>query len=294
MKKIIAFLTFLLISIVFSGTVCFAESAGKLTVVPENGRVEGGQKNAVRIIYYGAEISGAFAELTYPADMITDPVMTESISGVKCEISNGTIKMIFAGNPENVNAVNELRICRLDFEVKDDVRPGSTLNFEFKNAAATVKINELPSTVIPETKSNPIIIVPNSDGCRLAALEIKGAVLTPEFSPYIRNYTVTVPSSVGSVNVEAVAQNPEATIDGLGVQSMYKRQRTITVTNPDGEKFEYNLTFTIENYRGYSSGKLWQFFCKNGFYISAAIVLIFVIMSIVIKGKNRVSKHDEQ
>lgn len=286
MKKIAVVIIGILFCCVTAIT-SFAASEGVITVKPEIGRIEGGQKGSVRIIYNGSGVEGLFAELSYPSDMITAPVMTESVSGVQCEVSEGTVRIIYLDSGTPLGENGELRICKLDFEVKDEATVGSSVRFEIKTASGTVAVNDLSSTVELEKKSEPFVVLSSSDGNRLSAVEIMGGTITPEFSPYVRNYQVVVPSSIGSVTIEAVAQNPEAVVDGIGTMSLYSRERKITVTNPDGESFEYNFTFFVEDYRGYTSSKIWKFISNYGFYMVGIAVIIFASWSVALLIKQR-------
>ncbi|MBO5870416.1 MAG: hypothetical protein J6Q89_06665, partial [Clostridia bacterium] len=76
--------------------------------------------------------------------------------------------------------------------------------------------------------------------CRLSILEIEGFRLTPQFSPDILSYNVTVPYGTEKINIYCAAQNPMASV--IVGDTTIKGEETIisvTVGTPDGETLKY-------------------------------------------------------
>ncbi|MCL2869639.1 cadherin-like beta sandwich domain-containing protein [Candidatus Saccharibacteria bacterium] len=76
-----------------------------------------------------------------------------------------------------------------------------------------------------------ITIVKNkSTNADLATLAVSEGTLTPNFASGTTNYTVSVDTTITSINVAATVANPEATVSGTGTHTLNYGSNTITVT----------------------------------------------------------------
>ncbi|MFK8162333.1 MAG: LamG-like jellyroll fold domain-containing protein [Lewinella sp.] len=90
-------------------------------------------------------------------------------------------------------------------------------------------------------------IVEISDDATLMDLSVSVGDLTPAFEPTIPNYSVEVPAGTASVDITAVANNPNATVVGVGAFSTLPGTATVSITAEDGVTVrEYNISFSVE------------------------------------------------
>ena len=101
--------------------------------------------------------------------------------------------------------------------------------------------------------STTYVIVVNkaaSSNNYLASL-LSDQTLTPEFNRNTLNYTVNVPNNVTTINVNGVAEDVKATVDGNGVSNLNVGHNTITITvTAENNTFR---AYTIDVYREASS-----------------------------------------
>ena len=82
----------------------------------------------------------------------------------------------------------------------------------------------------------------------LNSLEVEDYTLDPEFNKDITSYAITVPSDVDDVHVNAVPDDPTATVTVEGADNLQPGENTITVTvtADDGTPKVYTITVTKE------------------------------------------------
>ena len=100
---------------------------------------------------------------------------------------------------------------------------------------------------------------------RLLSLTLSNGSLTPDFDPDINYYAVTVPNSINNVEINAVKENVDAKVEGLGVHNLDigRNLIQINVTSKDG----IINTYTLVIYRsGNSDATLSSLNIKNQKY----------------------------
>ena len=87
------------------------------------------------------------------------------------------------------------------------------------------------------------------DNNDLKSLEVEGYDLTPDFDKDETNYTLTVPSDVDSITVNAEPDADTATVTGTGSHDLQPGENTIEVkvTAEDGTEKTYTITVTKED-----------------------------------------------
>ena len=82
----------------------------------------------------------------------------------------------------------------------------------------------------------------------LSSLEVEGYTINPTFNKNTLSYTLTVPSTVDSVNIIGTAEVSTSTITGLGVVTLESgvNNFNIDVTSESGESKTYVITITKE------------------------------------------------
>ncbi|MEG1886946.1 MAG: cadherin-like beta sandwich domain-containing protein, partial [Oscillospiraceae bacterium] len=89
----------------------------------------------------------------------------------------------------------------------------------------------------------------NLNDISLSSLIVKNAVITPDFSPQIKNYEATVPFEIEELEVEAVAANENAKVTISDTKLIYVGTNItrIVVEAENGSKRTYKITTTRED-----------------------------------------------
>ena len=108
-----------------------------------------------------------------------------------------------------------------------------------------------------------------SKNAYLSKLVVEGYTLTPTFNPATSVYQVSVPAETMDVNIIAVPQSPEATVDGTGIRTLSSGHTalTVTVTAGAGNQFTYTV---IINKPASTDCRLQNLTLYNGVFISPA------------------------
>lgn len=111
------------------------------------------------------------------------------------------------------------------------------------NGSVTVKVSSNCSCTGNEIKKTVNFVLSEWG---LSSLQIVGYELTPKFYNGTRNYTVTVPKSVTSVEVNAVANDRGSAIKITGNKDLKigTNKIVVNVKTPEGVSTEYTVTLT--------------------------------------------------
>lgn len=132
-----------------------------------------------------------------------------------------------------------------------------------ENPRATVEVegasdlqvgdNTITVTVTAEDgqSTGQYIIKVNREGSSnndLSSLEVEGYDLDPAFDKDETSYSITVPSDVDSITVNADAEDDNATVEITGADNLQPGENTVTVkvTAENGDEKEYTITVTKE------------------------------------------------
>ncbi|MCQ2454620.1 MAG: cadherin-like beta sandwich domain-containing protein [Clostridia bacterium] len=82
-----------------------------------------------------------------------------------------------------------------------------------------------------------------SSNANLSYLSIKGASISPSFSPYVTTYSASVANDIDTISISASVANGKATLMGIGDKHLDEGNNsfTITVTAASGAKKSYTL-----------------------------------------------------
>ncbi len=107
---------------------------------------------------------------------------------------------------------------------------------------ANVKIsgNKQVTVVKPREKST---------NNKLKSLSVEGYEITPEFNKDVYEYSVTVPSTVETIKIDATKEDSYASIEGIGEKTVEEGINTfeIIVTSETGVSNVYKLTVDVED-----------------------------------------------
>ena len=132
-----------------------------------------------------------------------------------------------------------------------------------ENPRATVEVegasdlqvgdNTITITVTAEDgqSTGQYIITVNREGSSnndLSSLEVEGYDLDPDFDKDETSYSITVPSDVDSITVNAEAEDDNATVEIEGADNLQPGENTVTVkvTAENGDEKVYTITVTKE------------------------------------------------
>ncbi|MDL2239244.1 cadherin-like beta sandwich domain-containing protein, partial [Bacteroidales bacterium OttesenSCG-928-L14] len=124
-------------------------------------------------------------------------------------------------------------------EISDDTSPSCFLSYGGQGGIhiynITINDNGTASFTIGEAAAND---------ATLSALSISDGSLTPQFSPNITEYMVSVGNSVNNITITAIANNPLASVSGDGTHPLNIGENPfdIIVTAEDGETTK---TYTV-------------------------------------------------
>ena len=146
-------------------------------------------------------------------------------------VGNDVTSLDVIGIPENPRATVEV-------EGASDLRVGDN------TITVTVTAEDGQST-------GQYIIKVNREGSSnndLSSLEVEGYDLDPAFDKDETSYSITVPSDVDSITVNADADDDNATVEITGNDNLQPGENTVTVkvTAENGDEKEYTITVTKE------------------------------------------------
>ena len=138
------------------------------------------------------------------------------------------------------------------FTVKCTAENGTSTNY-------TITVNRQKHT---EPEPEPAA---KSSDSTLKSLGVSGYSYSPKFSPSTLNYSMTVSNGIRGLYVQAVPNDPKATVDieGDSKWDVGKNTIKITVTAEDGSKTVYKVNVTRESEKVKSSDKNVDFRINN-------------------------------
>ena len=155
---------------------------------------------------------------------------------------------------------NTHKMALLDMNMSAGASSGTIGTIKFKalklgSTSVTISspsaTDSVPNSLDVSVVAKNLTIVeptPKSNNSKLSALGVEGYTITPEFNADTTSYTLTVPSTVDSVNVTATKADNKASIAGAGTATLSEGENTINVvvTAEDGSKTTYTIVITKE------------------------------------------------
>lgn len=202
--------------------------------------------------------------------------ITVSIKNVKtaafnCYLYFDNSKLEYICGPENTNIVeNRIIYVWYDSEGGDNEKEGELSKFKFKAKEDGLAIfniegefyNSVGELIKTEFKETQIQIgkeqtklknkseeeqgsnsQSNNAALQVLRLDIEG--VTPIFEKDIKEYYVTIPSSVNDIEVLAISENPNATIEVTGNTNLKEGLNIITIQVTSEDKTQNNI-YTIQ------------------------------------------------
>jgi hypothetical protein len=166
-----------------------------------------------------------------------------SSSEIKTKQEEGEITLIYLSKTNGVDILpgEEFSFFKMNFKAKGEI--GYTEISADLNGLGNY--NAEPLSYFPISPVEVIISEPTQNDCTLKALEAINARIYPTFSPGIYNYSVDVPSFTDSIEFNAEASDPEASVE-INRETLEETGKptniVITVTSKDKtEKMYYEI-----------------------------------------------------
>ena len=107
----------------------------------------------------------------------------------------------------------------------------------------------IPSTTTTKpstTTTTPAATVKKSSDAKLTAINVEGYTISPEFDPDVKEYTLSVPYEVTSLNVTATKSDSKARYQSSGDEELQvgPNEVLVNVTAEDGTKNAYTIIVT--------------------------------------------------
>lgn len=217
MKKINLFLISLFVFLV---NVIGVSAAGSASISVSKSKIENGNKVTASVTVKNTAAwnvtitsSGATSGCTQKfADATSDGNNTTKTFSVTCNsTSTGIINFVMSG----------------------DITSSDGTNTKISGSKSV-------TVVTPREKSS------NND---LKSLSVEGYEISPEFNKDVKEYSVTVPSTVDKINIVAKKADSYSSLDGTGEKSVEEGVNTfeIVVTSETGVSNTYKLTVNVED-----------------------------------------------
>ena len=168
---------------------------------------------------------------------------------------------------------------------------GTTKTYTINVTRAASEEENTDNTENPE--ETPAIEQPEEKTLALQTLSIKNVNLSPKFDPEKYEYTVGITEDLSSLDIEAKANEENATVEIIGNENLQQGENTITILVSNSETDE-SATYQITVNKNVKEEVVasTQFGTKQIILIVAVLVLIAIIVGAIIY-KIRLSRNDE-
>ena len=233
MKKVIRLL---LMTMLFLPLNCFA-ATGLIDIYASNKSLTIGNTFTVTVYCKSSSVIGTCEyTLSYDSSKIK---FVSAKDTVNC---NGTYCAYYAGNKSSSKQFTFKAIANGSATIS--AKAYGMIDFDENSMKASVS----PVTV---TVSKPVAAKPvtYSTNNNLASLEVEGYKLNEKFNKDTTSYTVSVPSSVEEIKINAKKEDSKATINGTGKFNVSEGENSfsVVVTSEKGTKKTYTLKVTVED-----------------------------------------------
>lgn len=229
--------------------------------------------DTITVTFYagGDNIYGGQGSVSYDASQLTLNGYTASSLGGSWKVEITGNNFVFYDDSVSKPLGGSTSIIKASFTVKE-LEPGTEISVSvtgiklsdenFKDANFGTKTYK--ATILP----------PLSDNCTLASMTVGNATISPTFSPDVTSYSASVPFTTSSLQVEAAAEHPGATVSikNTALTAGATTNVTVTVTAENGAKKVYSIRVKREQDPNYvpSSNTLLLELAAEGYQLSPA------------------------
>ena len=154
-----------------------------------------------------------------------------------------------AGNSGSVSITASGTAADYSTEKDEPVSASATVKIQTKSSGGNTSggsSNNNNTTKKPTTTTKPVEEKEKSKDSSLKELAIAEGTITPEFNKEVKEYALTVPNEITSVNVTATPTDSKAkaTVEGNTELKEGENTVTVTVTAENGDKTNYTIKVT--------------------------------------------------
>lgn len=192
--------------------------------------------------YAGGGILGGSGNVSYDSSKLTLQGYQQLIGG-SWAVELGGSSFVFYDNSMSTPIESSKAIFSATFTVNSGLQTGESISVTATGVTLSDGEQDLP---MGSVSYNATIAAPLSDNCDLAQLQLAGVSISPAFSPTVTNYTASVPFTVSSVSVNAVADHNGAKVSVNNTQLTAGATTAvkITVTAEKGNTKTYTVSVT--------------------------------------------------
>ncbi len=192
--------------------------------------------------YAGGGILGGSGKLNYDKSTLTLVGQSEIQGGV-CSARFSGDSFMFYKNDLAVPMVSASAVFEVSFRVSADAAVGKS----FSITAQDLTFSDGERDIDGASTSHSVRVARTPSGvCKLSSLSVGDAVLTPEFSPSVTEYSAQIGYEIAEAQLFAVAADGYATvaISSAAVEAGETRAVFVTVTAENGNKCTYTVNIT--------------------------------------------------
>lgn len=228
MRKVKKTLCLILVIILIAAAVPVAMAAGSAYMSGPN-VVRAGDTITVSFSA-GGGIYGGSGSISYDTSLLTLQGCNAAIGGSWAVEFSGN-NFVFYDN-SMASPISNATIFTATFLVKASLPAGTKIAVSANNVTLSDGQKDMPVGTVTYSVN---IAPPLSDNCRLAALTVGNAAITPGFSPDVLEYSASVPFEIAALDVSATAEHSGAKVyienPALAVAATTAVRITVTAEN---------------------------------------------------------------
>lgn len=217
----------------------------------------------------GGGIFGGSGFISYDSSVLTLQSCSVAIGGSwAIEFSDNSF-LFYDNNMDS--PISNAVIFTATFLVDSAVPEGTVVSVSVSNLTLSDGQKDMPMGTVTYSAA---IAAPLSDNCRLSALTVDNAAITPAFSPDVLEYSVSVPFEVSALNLSAAAEHSGAKVyienPALAVAATTDVRVTVTAENGAARTYIIHVSRPQDpNYVPSSNANL-KGLSVNGYVLSPA------------------------
>ena len=212
----------------------------------------------------GGGIYGGSGSVSYDASQLTLQGFSAAIGG-NWAVEFGSSNFVFYDNSMSSPISGSSSIFRATFFVNKSLAAGTTVSVSVNGITLSDGKQDIG---MGSRTYSATIAAPLSSNCNLKSLTVSNAQISPAFSPDVTSYSASVPFSVSSLNMAAIAQDEKATVStsNNNLTAGGTTNVSITVTAENGATKTYTIRVKREqdpNYVASANANLSQIFVQD-------------------------------
>ncbi|MFC3799779.1 cadherin-like beta sandwich domain-containing protein [Cohnella sp. GCM10012308] len=169
--------------------------------------------------------------------------------GFKSSVNQYTVSVPYTSTTINVTPTVAVGTSTIKVNGQSAISGSATGEIELSVGQNTVDVEVTSQSGFKQSYVILVTRLPASQDSTLSSLSISDGTLTPSFSAYTKDYTLSAPYAISEVTINATAGSPFATLtgDGLHALAVGENELKVTVTAQNGTTVsEYKIIVTRE------------------------------------------------